>query len=157
MGVESTTIKALRELVITTVQGVTPSAERGKTRDLWRNRRGNHRGPVSNNTRAFNVELYGDRRADDLRAGWTTNTEVRDVTCIVVADYSIRMPVAYDVVAADNADLRDALADLHIDSTNGIWEVRDEEFTDPPEDSEGAFQVAHEFTITYQRARSYGS
>lgn len=157
MGVQSTTVKALRELVIATVKGVTPSAERGKTSDRWRNRRGNRRGPASNNTRAFHVELFGDRAASEPRAGWTRNTEVRDITCVVITDYSVRMPMAYDVVAADNADLRDALSDLHLDSSNGIWEVRDEEYTDPPEGSEGAFQVAHEFTITYQRARSYGS
>lgn len=156
MPVTSTTLPDLRQLLLTTVKGVSPSAKR-RGADRWRNRRSNKPGPVSNNTRAFHLELIGDRRAEEPMSGWTTVSEPRDVTCLIVTDYSLPRQVAYEIVGSDNADLRDALSDLHLDGANGIWLVRDEDFTDPPEDGEGPFQIAHEFTVTYQRSRSWGS
>jgi len=156
MPVSDTTLPALQELLLNTVKGVTPSTTRGQGRDRWRNRRGNKRGPASNNTRAFHLELFGDREAaDDMPI--TTASETRDVTCVVITDYSLPQQHAYPVIGEDNADLRDAFSDLHLDGSNGIWFVRAEDFTDPPEDSDGPFQIAHEFTVTYQRSRTYGS
>lgn len=153
---QNTTLDAVQSLVISTVRGVTPTITRDSVGG-WEPRPSNRPARSGLRNRSYSVELYGDRDAPAEVAGWTCLSEVREVTCHVVTDYSIPFQDAYPIIAQDNADLRDALSDLKKTSSNGIWWVQGEEFTDPPEPEEGGdhYQVEHEFTIRYQRARSY--
>lgn len=152
MAVQSTTETALRDLCVSTIQGIVPAIQPQKR---WRLRQGNRRGTVGTRDRAFSVELEEYTEAPEYSAGWTTGSMVSEVILVVRADYSLRHDETVAVIPSDHRQIRDALHQLRKNGVNGIWHCESAGASNLPAEQPDQFQAEHRFMLRYQHAREY--
>mgnify|MGYP003641569512 FL=1 len=153
--VTSTQLDTVQTLVQGAVQAMQPTIT-NRQADAWSLKPANRRSTAGQRSRAFHVAWENDQVAASAEfAGWTTGSQVNEVSCNVVTDYSMPVQDAYPIIASDHKDLLEELSLLKRDGANGIWWVESEGFTDPPDKQGDHYQVEHGFLIRYQRARRF--
>ena len=155
MVMTSTQLDTVQTLFQSTIQAMTPSIV-NRQADAWSLKPANRRSTAGQRSRAFHIAWENDQVAASAEfAGWTTGSQVNEVSCNVVTDYSIPVQEAFPIIASDHKDLLEELSLLKCAGTNGIWWVESEGFTDPPDEQGDHYQVEHSFLIRYQRARRF--
>jgi hypothetical protein len=155
MVMQSTSLDVVQALFQATIQGITPSIT-NRQADAWTLRGENRRATTGLRTRSFHIAWENDQVAASTEfAGWTTGSQVNEVSCVVHTDYSIPLQDAYPIIASDHRDLLQNLSLLKRTGTNGIWWVESEGFTDPPDEQGDHYTVEHAFLIRYMQNRIF--